>query len=372
MKTICKNALLFSLLLTFYLTACHKIDHITSVAAPKEILASHSVGGKGLLVRMDYSGNIISQKNTGLPAVNFQRWIFGNQIRYTFLEGDTSGGLKGVGYIPGSVVLLDTNLNVIKKIRLLPYADHDPNMDALDGHDFILIDDNHYIGLAYVEKVVTNIPASLNPAPACKVVTPIIQEVQNGNVIFEWDGSNYPEFYSTSVEGNQFQDNTLAHDYMHLNSMYIDPKDGNIICSFRNMDQVVKLNRKTGNIMWRLGGVNSDFPLSADQKPLRQHYATTTDNNQTLLMYDNGDVSLRPYTRILEFKLDEINKKVMGYKAFDLPNKKFYQFRGSVQKTDSSYFIGTGELKFMEINFTTGNIILDKNLANTSYRVLKY
>lgn len=373
MKNLSTYLFILSIVIIIFLSACHKTDSLTPVFfAPKQILASPSIANKGLLLIMDYNGNITTQKYTSLPAANFQRWVFGDQMRYTYLESDTSGNLKGVGYIPGSVVLMDTNLNVIKKMRLLPYNDHEPLMNALDGHDFLLIDDNHYIGQAYIEKTVTNIPGTLNPTTGCKVIIPIIQEVQNGNIIFEWDASNYPEFYTTSVEGNKFQDNMVTHDYMHLNSLYIDPRDGNLICSFRNMDQVVKINRKTGNIMWRLGGKNSDFPLSSDQRFVRQHNVTLTDNNQTLLMYDNGDINLRPYTRILEFKLDEINKKLVGYKAFNLPNKMFFQFRGSVQKTDSSYFIGSGEVKYMEINYNTGQIILDKDLSSLSYRVLRY
>lgn len=357
-------------LLVLYLIACKKKDTQPEIfIAPKEIIATSSAAGKGVLIRMDYAGNIITQKNDVAPF-NFQRWYVGGNIRYTYLEEDTALGIQAVGYIPGSAIVLDSSLKQIRRFRLLPHPDHNPLIDALDGHEFILINDDHYIAEAYYEKVVTNIPDSLHPVAGCKVVTPIIQEVENGKIIWEWDGSIYPEFYGTSVEGNKFTDNTVAHDYIHLNSMYIDPTDNNLICSFRNLDQIVKLNRKTGDVIWRLGGKNSDFPLTPAQKFVRQHHATLADNNQTVLLYDNGDYVIRPSSRVLEFKLDQSNKKINSFKGLNLPF--FGAFRGSIQKTDSSYFIGSGEVKYYEINYTTGKIILDRDLPAISYRVLRY
>src|SRR6185436_20143917 len=99
---------------------------------------------------------------------------------------------------------------------------------------------------------------------ACPI--PIAIGIINGVVIWQWDGTDYPEFYSTSVETNDFTNLSKTQDYMHMNSMTIDPRDNNLICSFRNLNQVVKLNRITGNVMWKLGGKNSDFPLTASQK----------------------------------------------------------------------------------------------------------
>ena len=365
-----KNSTVYFAFLLLAISSCKKDDkNNIPFNAPKEILVAGNTPAGGQLLIMDYNGNTIKQKDLGSASI-FQRWVFNGQIRYSYLETDASGALPGVGYIPGTVVILDTALNEVKRLRLLPYQDHDPLKDALDSHEFILINDDHYIAQAYYEKVVSNIPASLNPASGCKVIVPIIQEVQGGKVIWEWDASDHPEFYDISVEGNQFSNATINHDYIHLNSMFIDPRDNNLICSFRNLDQVVKLNRITGKVMWKLGGKNSDFPLTADQKFIRQHHATLTDNNQTLLIYDNGDYNLRPATRVVEFKLDEINKTVTGFKSFPVPY--FGQFRGSVQKTDSSYFIGSGGTRFYEINYNTGQISINKILPYISYRALRY
>ena len=218
----------------------------------------------------------------------------------------------------------------------------------------------------------TNIPDSLHPSSKVTVTACLIQEVNNGKVVFQWDGTSYPELYSSSVENNNFSDSTDVMDYMHMNSICIDPNDNNIICSFRNLNEIIKINRVTGDIMWRLGGKYSDFPLTPDQDFLRQHYARFTDDNQTLMFLDNGEATLRPYSRILEFQLDENQKVVENFTAFNIPDA-FIQYAGSVKKENGNYFIGGGAANYaLEVNYTTNQVYLRINQSFSSYRALKY
>jgi len=368
--------------------SCTKNEYVYVQNSSKEKISTNRVGeiltspfnmagyaSPGTLQVFNNNGDLLREKSIPTSALNFQRWKINNAIRYTYIEYDAQVyKISGVGYVAGSAVVLDSAFNEINRFRLLPYNGRtSASVDALDAHDFILIDDTHYIAIAYYETSVNNIPASLNPSNDIKVVSPIIQEVQNGNVIWEWQGSDYPEFYTTSVEGNAFGNSAQTADYMHLNSIFIDTKDNNLICSFRNLDQVIKINRKTGEIIWRLGGKNSDFPMTQGQEFLRQHHATLTDNGQILLLVDNGDATLRPYSRILEFQLNEISKTISSYKSYNLPNNLFMQYMGSVQKTNNTYFIGCGSVaRYLEVNYKTGQILVDKTLSNTSYRALRY
>ena len=55
-----------------------------------------------------------------------------------------------------------------------------------------------------------------------------------------------------------------AADYAHINSLCVDPDDGNLIASFRNLDEVLK-NRSAerGEIRWTLGGLGDGFRFNA-------------------------------------------------------------------------------------------------------------
>jgi hypothetical protein len=322
---------------------------------------------------IDKNGNVLTRNTTSTAAVNFKKWVIGDKVRYTYMEFDPKAYQISQGILPCTGVVLDQNLNEIKRVRLLPFNGRTASdADAVDAHELIYLDDNHFITLSYFEKAVNNIPSSLNPISNCKVVVPIIQEIQNNQVVWEWDGSNYPELYLQSVEGNAFNNANAVHDYVHMNSMMIDPSDGDLICSMRNLNQVIKINRTNGNIMWRLGGTNSDFPMTADMKFLRQHNVTLTDNNKTLLVFDNGEASERPYTRIDEFQLDMEEKTVSSFKAFKLPEGIFAQYMGSVQKRGDTYFIGCGSTpKILEVNYNTGVVSFMATLPDVCYRALK-
>jgi arylsulfate sulfotransferase len=376
-KSLCYLLALFLVALV----SCKKdITSITTTLDSQDgvILVSPYKGGdvnSGELLILDKNGNTIGYKKTAAEAFNFEKWEVNGKVRYTYLEHNpnAANSISLLSITPCYAVVLDENLNEIKRLSLLPQSNEDYTQTAVDSHEFIYIDDSHFIVIAYLEKTVNNIPASLNPAKDCKVLVPIIQEIKNDEVVFEWDASNYPEFYEQSVEGNAFSDASTVNDYMHLNSVYIDPRDNNLICSLRHLNQIIKIDRTSGNIIWRLGGKNSDFPLTSEMKFLRQHDATLTDNNQTLLVYDNGEATERPYSRVAEFQLDEVSKTVTSYKSFNVPGGVFSAYMGSVQKRGNTYFIGCGSVpKMMEVNYITGSVNFLMQLDNPSYRAFKY
>lgn len=339
-------------------------------------LGPYNPGDKtGRVLVMDKNGNTIKEKLTPGVVMNVQKWNNNGVIRYTYLVEDNSAyHIKNFqGYIPGYFVIADENLNEIKRVYLYEYGAIDTSIQkVLDGHDFIYINDNHYITMTYYEKAVNNIPQSLNPAANLKVIAPVIQEIENNQVKWQWDGTDYPDLYSESMENNNYSDTTTIRDYLHINAFVIDPNDGQLICSFRNADLLLKLNRTTGAIIWRLGGKNSDFALSANQKFLRQHNVSFIDNGKRLLLFDNGDITLRPKTRILEFKLNETSKTIEDFSEFEVPGA-FAQFMGSVQKTGDTYFINGGTSKYiMEVNKSTGVKTFEKSLEYMTYRAFKY
>lgn len=344
------------------------------LTAPFNFFAPTNIASPGLLLVMDQSGKVLLKQTTPGNPFDFERWVINGQTRYTYLVNDPNafrptGDVQNAGY----AIIADSNLNTLQQINFIPYAPEVfPTNQGLDVHDFILISDNDYITLTYEWKYPTNIPAYLNPAPNVSILAPVIEEVRGGSVVFHWDGSNDTSFYGNSIFDNDFSDTTTPQDYIHMNSMFMDPTDSNLICSMRHQDQVMKINRQTGAIMWRLGGLNSDFTLSPDQQFLYQHDATLTDSNQTLMLFDNGDINLRPYSRICEFHLNFTNNTVTSFKYFDIP-EAFTQLTGSVQKFGDEYFIGGGTAQYMlDINYNTGQKIIEFNGNLASYRSFKY
>ncbi len=332
----------------------------------------------GTIYSVDQRTNtVIKKKHLDLQALDAKKTVIHGKTYYVYLVRDPEiYTIPQTGYVPGYYVIADENMEEIKRVYLKSHGDIDATQQpALDGHDFLLLGEDHYLAMAYYEKTVHNIPSHMTPLTnGVKVVANIIQEVKNGQVIWQWDSTEWPELYENSMEGNSFDDSTRTYDYAHMNSMFVDPKDQHIICSFRNLDQILKINRHTGELVWRLGGRNSDFPISEDQQFLRQHHATLLEDHNTLLIFDNGDIDLRANERILEFKLSESNKQILDYKSLNIPNPpNFAQYMGSVQKIDNVYFIGGGSGNYiMEVDANTGEKIYELVSPYSSYRAFKY
>lgn len=347
----------------------------TILASPINIATAANLDSPGLLMVMNQDGQVLRKIVTPGYAFDLNRWTVNGQIRYTYLVNDP-GALRILGYnqFEGYAIIADSNFNTLRQVNFTP-PDTGAFMpgQALDVHEFILISDSDYITESAVVKLVNNIPADVPHVANAPVLAPLIEEVRNDNIVWSWDGSADTSFYGNSVSGNDFTNTDTAQDYIHLNSITIDPRDNNLIVSMRVQDQIIKINRQTGAIMWRLGGKNSDFALTSNQVFLFQHHASLTDDNQTLLLFDDGDPVHRPSSRVDEFQLDEANKVVTSFKTFNIP-EPFTSIMGSVQKIGDEYFIGGGSGNYiLEVNYVTGQKIMEmKSRVYSTYRAFKY
>jgi hypothetical protein len=256
------------------------------------------------------------------------------ETRYSTLVGASAGS-----WALGTIHLMDARLNDLGDVQLLPSGSHD--VLPAEGHDFILLDDDHYVAMSYVQR--TTDLSELNPSWSSKavVMNAVVQEVDSGQVLFEWDSANVPALYADSTYSNSFT-STAVSDYLHLNSLVIDPVDGNFIFSFRHTSSVVKVDRNSGEILWTLGGKEDDFGLTSDQVFSFQHYVRRQPDG-SLWVFDNGN-NLHQ-TRIVSFVLDETNKQVVSFTdVYDKPaDQPQTAFMGSYGVLDTSrYLFGWG------------------------------
>ena len=292
-------------------------------------------------------------------------------------------------------VIMNSNYQVVKEI--LGTLDEDGKFTniELDMHEFLMFDEMNYITLSYIPTYVDNIPEKLTGRGGypSRVYAAYIQEVRDGKVAFEWKSTDYPEFYDMSVEGNQFDfTNEGWCDYIHINSIDICPNDGNLVLSMRHADSVVEIDRKTGDIVWILGGKHDMFKLKEEEKFTRQHFARFTDSG-TLTLFDNSTnyvVSSAEnyigngtgFPRTIEFSLDEREKTILDYKSYDYKVKQSEVMGSSQKLADDIFLIGWGasmevpsKILFSEIDFISQKVLFEasnKSGVNVTYRVHKF
>ncbi len=325
------------------------------------------------LLIINTNGDTIAYKKEQSQITDFRQWLINGQKRYGYYLKNKDFYKPDQSYSTGYRIITDSNFKELQRITLKSHGIIDgEKFPGVDHHDFILLADNHYIVMAYYEYSPSNVPEKLKLTQNVNVVTPVIQEVKNNKVTWQWVGCEHPELYGVSVEKNTYSDTGKPADYLHANSMFIDSKDSSLIVSFRNTNQVLKLNRKGNDIIWKFGGINTDFDIPDTAKFLRQHSATLINDNKTLLLLDNGQRGVREYSRILEFDIDEKEHKVTAYRIFNIP-EDFIEFGGNVEKKGERYFIGGGSAGFVhEIIPRTGVKTFDLQLEMGTYRAYRY
>lgn len=221
---------------------------------------------------------------------------------YSLIENDT-------------LLVMDQNFQPFFRTRLLQNSNHEEL--KLDGHHHIILGKDHFIIFATIIKEAFD---SKQNKPIFLAV-PIIQEIKDNKIIFEWDGLDYPELYENYSQCKKWPNGTF--DYAHLNAIIIDPSDHNLILSFRGINTLLKIDRKDGHIIWRLSGHNDNFNLTKEQKFYGQHFPYI-DKNGYLTIFDNFSNMMdeknfiQENSSIKKFKLDPVNNKIVEYKKIPL------------------------------------------------------
>ncbi len=128
----------------------------------------------------------------------------------------------------------------------------------------------------------------------------LLRQTPEGRIDFFWNAWDHFEL----ADWVEPRGSPEYQDFDHPNSLDID-EDGHYIVSMRSFGAVLKLNAKTGDLLWQLGGRNNQFEIVDD--PLNgfsaQHTAFMTDED-TLLIFDNGMTHDPPQSRAVEYELD--------------------------------------------------------------------
>ena len=154
-----------------------------------------------------------------------------------------------------------------------------------DLHELLLLSNNHYYLLGIDPQIIDMSELVEGGKEDATVIGFVIQELdENKNVIFQWRSLDY---ISVLDAADDIDLTSQVIDYIHTNSICVD-FDENLIMSSRNLDEITKINRQTGEIIWRLGGKKNQFSFFNEQFNFyRQHDVRRLQNGNILLFYDN-------------------------------------------------------------------------------------
>jgi hypothetical protein len=213
----------------------------------------------------------------------------------------------------------------------------------LNMHEFQLLPNEHALLIATDPQIIRMDTVVAGGDTAALVLGAIIQEVDaSKNVIFQW--RSWDHYQITDATENI---NLTAHtiDYVHANAVELD-NDGNILLSSRHMDEITKINRQTGEIIWRWGGEksrNNQFQFINDTRTFSHQHDIRRLPNGNVTLYDNGNLHIPKYSRAVEYQLDETNK--IATLVWDYRHEEFIynSAQGNVNRlSNNSTIIGWG------------------------------
>jgi hypothetical protein len=199
------------------------------------------------------------------------------------------------------VVVLDPSWHEVTRHRTV-------GLQNTDLHDSILLPDGSRFLMAY------------EPRGADRLDSVIQRIDASGDVTFQWSSEGLEDESALAEPSGRW-------DYAHMNSMML-LADDDLLVSFRHLDAVFRIatvahdGYAPGEVVWKLGGKDSDFtfPDDPDHGPCAQHAATMLPNGH-VMVFDNGSGLLagnlcvdpsdpngpsvaRPHTRVVEYTLD--------------------------------------------------------------------
>ncbi len=324
------------------------------------IAPSSGPGQRGVLIFDDLGEPVWFHPTSPNTAMNFRASSLRGKPVLTWWEGTSSD--DGLGR--GVYVIADPSYREVARIHAGGYWDG-------DLHEFLLTSD----GTALVTKnevARRDLRAYGGPSDG-RVIDGVVQEIEipSGRVLFEWhslDHVDLDESHGTPA---------LNHfDYFHVNSVEVTA-DGHLLVSGRNTWAAYKVHRRTGQVLWRLGGRRSDFAMGNGTITAWQHDVRSHDGGRLLSIFDNGAApQVKPQTRVLLIRLDTTRMEATLERAYThRPGRLVAKFMGNGQLLpDGGVVVGWGSEPYVTEFGPRGNIRFEARMptGGQNYRAFRF
>lgn len=197
--------------------------------------------------------------------------------------------IMGLADDPREYRVLDELGRQLRTIACVGYSTRQHEIRVLaDGSSLVLCDET-----------TTEDLSPYGGSAVAQVTWTIIQHLRpDGSLAWEWHGADHvhPTDFVGTLEGVEIL------NLMHGNAVEFD-FDGDLLASFRNTNEIVKIDAVTGEILWRFGGRRNEFTFVDDPKGTfqRQHGLRVVAPG-VIQFLDDSDA---PPSRLVRFAIDE-------------------------------------------------------------------
>lgn len=355
--------------------------------APYTSFEAAMIGQTGSLI-MDDAGNPVwfrPLSSRYIQNTDFRVQSYNGRPVLTMWQGTISGteasdpNLPVGDPEPGAYYqIINQNYKVIKRLT----AKHGYTADV---HEFTITNRNSALFTA-----VKQVPADLRPygGPMHGYIDNYsIQEVdlKSGKLLFFWNVLAHVDPEDSMITAASSASTNNIWDCYHVNSVDEGPNN-TLLISMRNMWAIYNIDKKTGDIIWQLGGKKSDFTFGQNATFSWQHDARYRLGNR-ISMFDDAccaSSSSPPECQSHGLILQLDFKKMIANedRAYYHDPKLYVQTQGNVQNLyNGNKFIGWGQEPYASEFSNAGNTKKDPSQnflydmqfpnENISYRSFK-
>jgi hypothetical protein len=297
----------------------------------------------------------------GIEATNLQVEQYEGKPVLTWWQGY----IPPQGFGEGEEVIANSAYQTIDRV-------HAGNGYHVDLHDFHLAANDTALLTAF-DVIHCNLTSVGGPRDGA-VTDGVFQELDMRTHLVrrEWHSLNFVALSDShsDVSGATV---TWPYDYFHINSVTSDA-DGTTLVSARNTWAVYKLDSRTGQILWTLGGKHSSFHMGAGTSTAYQHDARELPDG-TFTILDNGGVpKVHPQSRAIKLSLNLQSKTATLLTEYEHSPPLSTGSQANFQTLpNGNVFIGW-ELPYFSEYTASGQLLFDAHLhgANESYRAYRF
>ena len=286
-----------------------------------------------------------------MRATNLRATTYRGKPVLTWWEGGVVA-LGGTYYGQGEGVIVDSSYREVARVRAV-------GAHKMDLHEFVLTPEGTALFTCTPRLVNVDLRA-IGGSRHAQVVESVIQEVdiRSGRLLLEWRSLDHIR------PSESYLPPARQYDYLHANSIDVT-SDGNLLVSGRGTWSLFKLERRSGAVMWRLGGKRTNFDMDTGSQFAWQHHAVRVDERR-ITVFDNGSDGpqhTEPRSRALVLDVDYSRRSVKLGRVYTHPGKLSTAAMGSVQALPNGHvYVGWGFSQRSSEFATDGRLLSDMKL----------
>lgn len=336
----------------------------TGAQAPGDLfLAPYAGPGQYGPTILDAGGGLVWFKPVpkGARAANLRLQQYRGQPVLTWWQDPLVGG----GHRGAGVVIADRSYREIAQVRA-------GNGYSPDLHAFEITPQGTALLTVY-DAIRCNLSPYGGPADGA-IADTLFQEIDlaTGLVRFEWHALDHVPLSASYMPVRPGTPHA-PWDFFHINA--ISTAEGAYLVDSRNTWAAYRVDPRSGQLLWTLGGKQSSFTLGPGAAPAWQHDARMGPN-ATVTFFDNGATPpVHPQSRAIVLQLDMQQMTANLVASFAHPKPLIAPSQGNFQALEGGdWVVGWGQEPWFTEYAPGGQVLFDAHLpfAYQSFTVLKF